>query len=86
MHARLNRTDLQACAQLVCPALPGRQITAMFRVAKRATLSAFGFAAGPTAERGSPEWGYAFVSDCRAGGIIFRFDCDDYVKFFRRIV
>jgi hypothetical protein len=25
-------------------------------------------------------------SDCRAGGIIFRFDCDDYVKFFRRIV
>jgi hypothetical protein len=81
---------LQGCAQLVSlrPVLGVVDHRECSGANGRATLSAFGFVAGPTAVTGITVMGIRCLRAviCRAGGIIFRFDCDDYVKFFRRIV
>ena len=68
--------DLQACAQLVS-LRPGLGVVDHRECSARkreATLSAFGFAAGPTAGTGIDRDRDTMLArgDCRAGGIVFR--------------
>jgi hypothetical protein len=82
--------DLQGCAQLVSlrPILgvvDHRECSARKRKGDIERLWFCRRADGRNGDHRNGDTMFA-RSDCRAGGIIFRFDCDDYVKFFQRIV